>query len=163
MTSSDETTGRVAAALARRGLELPAPLVPNATYVPVARSGSLLFVSGQLPFDADGTVIATGRLGDDVDFELARACAERCALNLLAQLQAAVGDLDRVQLVKVQTFVASTPEFDQHHVVANGASDLLVELLGERGRHARSAFGVAALPFGGPVEVEAVAEELPAA
>lgn len=150
----------IQAALARRGLELPPAPVPNATYVPVARAGCTLYVSGQLPFDERLEVIAKGRLEEEVDLDLAIACAELCALNLLAQLHAA-SDLARVRLLKVQVFVASAPGFDRQHIVANGASDLLVELLGERGHHARSAFGVAALPFGAPVEVEAFAEELP--
>jgi enamine deaminase RidA (YjgF/YER057c/UK114 family) len=139
------------------GLALPDALVPNATYVPVRREGRWIYVSGQLPLDAAGNVVARGRLGETIDVTTGQECARRCALNLLAQLSAATADLDRVSLVKLQVYVASTPAFDEQHIVANGASDLLERALGELGRHARSAFGVASLPFGSPVELDAVA------
>jgi enamine deaminase RidA (YjgF/YER057c/UK114 family) len=149
---------RADAALERLGIELPAPVLPNATYVPARREGPWVYVSGQLPFDDDGDLLARGRLGDAIELSVAQACAHRCALNLLAQLRAAAADdLDHLRLVKVVVFVAATPDFDKHHLVANGASDLLVEVLGDPGSHARSAIGVASLPFGSPVEVEALA------
>lgn len=143
------------ARIAALGLELPTPLTPNASYVPVTETGLLVAVSGQLPFDAAGGMSVVGRLGDELALEQGREAAQRCALHFLAQLKAGLGSLDAIERVlKLTVLVASTPEFDRHHLVANGASDLLVAVLGERGRHARSAFGVAALPFGGPVEVE---------
>ena len=149
--------GSAVHALSRLGLALPAPVTPSAQYLPVTQLNGIVFVSGQLPRDNDGNMIARGLLGADVDMDTGRLCAQRCALNLLAQLSLACGDLDSVRLLKLQVFVASAPGFDQQHIVANGASDLFVEVLGDRGRHARSALGVASLPFGAPVEVEAIA------
>lgn len=155
--SDDRSPASPADALERLGLTLPTPLVPNASYVPVSALGELLHVSGQLPFDDDGAIPTRGRLGDDVDLETAQQLAQRCVLHLLAQVEAHLGSLTRVaRVLKVHVYVASTPEFDRQHLVANGASDLLVEVFGAAGRHARSAFGVAALPFGSPVEVDAV-------
>jgi enamine deaminase RidA (YjgF/YER057c/UK114 family) len=148
---------RARRALARLDLALPAPLTPNASFVPTTRDGSVLYVSGQLPFGPDGSLLHRGRLGEDIDQGKARECAARCALHLLAQVESAVGSLDDVrQVLKLHVYVASTPDFREQHLVANGASDLLVEVLGEAGAHARSAFGVASLPFGSPVEVDAV-------
>lgn len=139
------------------GLALPAPLNPNATYVSTARSRDTLYVSGQLPFDDHGQIAVVGKLGVEHDVATGQAQAQRCALNLLAQLHRALGDLTRVtQLLKLQVYVAADPVFADHHLVANGASDLLAEVLGPAGVGARSAFGVAGLPFDSPVEIDAV-------
>lgn len=144
--------------LSALGITLPTPTAPAANYVPTVRCGNQLFVSGQLPM-ADGKLVATGTLGVDVAVEDAAALARLCAINVLAQVKAALGDLGRVvRLVKVTGFVASAQSFGDQPKVMNGASDLFVAALGESGRHARSAVGVAALPFGAPVEVEAIFE-----
>lgn len=144
--------------LAALGVTLPAAAAPAANYVPFAQSGKLLFVSGQLPF-SQGKLAATGLLGRDLDTAAGKEMARHCAINVLAQLQAAAGDLERIaRLVKITIFVASTPDFTEQHLVGNGASDLLAEVLGEAGRHARAAVGVAVLPLNAPVEVEAIAE-----
>jgi enamine deaminase RidA (YjgF/YER057c/UK114 family) len=143
-------------------MKLPRPLTPNASYVPTTRLGDLLIVSGQLAFDADGGMPVTGRLGAELDIEAGQEAARRCALHFLAQVDAALGGLDEVgQILKLTVFVAATPEFDRHHIVANGASDLLAAVLGERGRHSRSAFGVSGLPFGSPVELEGMVSHRP--
>ncbi|MGH8910793.1 MAG: RidA family protein, partial [Egibacteraceae bacterium] len=140
------------------GITLPATPAPVAAYVPAVRTGDLLFTSGQIALGADG-LIATGKVGADVDLDTAVACARQCALNLLAQLGTALGTLDRVvRIVKLTVFVASDPSFTQAHLVANGASELLAEVFGDAGRHARSAVGVLVLPLDSPVEIEAVAE-----
>lgn len=144
--------------LAALGVTLPAASAPAANYLPYARSGALVLTAGQLPLDG-GALTATGLLGRDVDMEAGKAAARQCAINVLAQLQAAAGDLERLErLVKITVFVASAPGFTEQHLVANGASDFLVEVLGERGKHARSAVGVAALPLNAAVEIEAIAE-----
>jgi len=140
------------------GVTLPTPAAPAANYVPTAISGKQLFVSGQLPMDA-GKIAVTGTLGATVSVEDGAAAARLCAINVLAQAKAALGDLGRVvRLVKVVGFVASTADFGDQPKVVNGASDFFVAALGENGRHARSAVGVAALPFGAAVEVEAIFE-----
>jgi enamine deaminase RidA (YjgF/YER057c/UK114 family) len=140
------------------GITLPAAPAPAAAYVPAVRSGALMFIAGQLPIEADG-LIATGKVGAGVDLDTAVACARHCALNVLAQLRAALGTLDRVlRIVKLTVFVASDPSFVAQHLVANGASHLLADVLGDAGRHARSTVGVPALPLDSPVEVEAIAE-----
>ena len=142
--------------LAELGIELPAPPPPAAAYVPFVRAGNLVLTSGQVAVGPDG-LIATGIVGDDVDLETAVACARQCAINVLAQVKAAVGDLANVeQVVKLTVFVASAPSFTQQHLVANGASELLAEVFGEAGRHARSAVGAPSLPTNTPVEVEAI-------
>ena len=144
--------------LAALGVTLPAAAAPAANYVPFAQSGKLLFVSGQLPF-SQGKLAATGLLGRDLDTAAGKEMARHCAINILAQLQAATGDLEKIaRLVKITIFVASTPDFTEQHLVGNGASDLLAEVLGEAGKHARAAVGVAVLPLNAPVEVEAIAE-----
>ena len=141
--------------LAELGLELPEPSAPVAAYVPTVQAGGLLHISGQLPF-RDGRLIA-GRCGDDADEELGRIAAEKCALMLLAQIKAALGSLDRVErFVKLGVFVSSTPTFTAQAKVANGASELLEKVLGEAGKHARSAVGVAVLPLGAVVETDAI-------
>ena len=144
--------------LAALGLHLPKAAAPVATYVPVARTGSLLVVSGQLPLSG-GTLKATGKLGEDVSLELGRECAELCLLNVLAQVQAELGDLSKVKrIVRLGGFIACTPDFTQHATVMNGASDLAVAVFGDAGRHARSTIGVPSLPLDAPVEVEALIE-----
>ena len=144
--------------LAEIGVTLPTPTAAVANYVPCVVTGNQLFVSGQLPM-ADGKVTLTGQLGDGVDIDKARDAARLCAIHVLAQAKATLGDLDRiVRLVKVTGFVSSAPSFGEQPKIVNGASDFFVEVLGDRGRHARSSVGVAALPFGAAVEVEAVFE-----
>lgn len=144
--------------LARLGITLPAAAAPAANYVPFARSGNLLFTAGQLPF-RDGKLSATGLLGRDLTTAEGREAAKWCAVNILAQARAALGDLSAIaRVVKISVFVASTADFTEQHLVANGASDLLVEVLGEAGRHARSAVGMASLPLNAAVEIEAIIE-----
>ena len=146
------------ARLAELGLTLPDAPAPAANYVPFVIAGSLLHVSGQISRDDSGLI--TGKLGADVDVDAGAAAARTCALALIAQLKAACdGDLDRlVRVVKLVGFVNSAPDFTDQPKVVNGASDLMVEVFGERGRHARSAVGVASLPLGVAVEVEGVFE-----
>ncbi|HET6814935.1 MAG TPA: RidA family protein [Actinomycetota bacterium] len=140
------------------GVSLPAPAVPVAAYVPCVRTGSLVYVSGQVPV-LDGKPSHLGHLGDNVDLEDGRAAARTCAVNVLAALKAELGELSRVRrVVKVTGFVASTPDFTDHPKVINAASELLGDAFGDAGRHARAAIGVAALPLGAPVEVEAIVE-----
>jgi enamine deaminase RidA (YjgF/YER057c/UK114 family) len=140
------------------GIELPSPTPPVAAYVPTRRAGALLVVSGQLPFQ-DGVLLATGRVGGEVDVGMAQACARRCVVNGLAAVRAAVGTLEAVRgVVRVGVFVACVPEFTDHPRVANGASELLVAVFGESGRHARAAVGAPSLPLNAPVEVEMMVE-----
>jgi enamine deaminase RidA (YjgF/YER057c/UK114 family) len=144
--------------LQQLGVSLPTPALPVAAYVPTVRTGDLVYVSGQVP-TADGKPTHLGHLGDDVDLEDGRAAARTCAINLIAALKAELGELSRVRrVVKVTGFVASAPGFTDHPKVINAASELLGEAFGEAGRHARAAVGVAALPLGVPVEVEAIVE-----
>lgn len=141
--------------LAELGIELPQPAAPVASYVPVVIVGGLAHVSGQLPF-IDGQLV-TGRLGDDVGLERGAQAARACGLMILAQLKAALGSLDRVErVVKLGAFVNSAGTFTDQPKVANGASDLMVEVFGDAGRHARSAVGVPVLPLGAAVEVDAI-------
>jgi len=148
-------------ALARLGITLPVPAAPAANYRPAMMSGALLYTAGQLPF-RDGALVATGLLGRDLATADGANAARWCAVNILAQAKAALGSLDRIaRIVKITVFVASAPDFVEQHLVANGASDLLVDALGERGRHARSAVGTASLPLGAAVEVEAIIEVTP--
>ena len=140
------------------GIVLPQAAAPAANYVPFMRTGNLILTAGQLPFK-DGKLVATGLLGRDLDTTVGKEAAKLCAVNVLAQAKAALGDLERIRrLVKITVFVASTPDFTEQHLVANGASDFLVAVFGERGKHARSAVGTAALPLNAPVEVEAIIE-----
>ena len=144
----------VEARLAALGVTLPAPAKPVAAYIPCRRSGNTVFVSGQVPLVA-GKALATGSVPSAVTLETAQACARQCVLNALAALKAEVGSLDRVkQVLRVGVFVASDPGFGDQPKVANGASELLVEVFGEAGRHARAAVGCSALPLNVPVEVE---------
>ena len=145
------------ARLTELGLVLPPVATPAGAYVPAVRSGSLVFTAGQLPL-VDGALAATGKLGAEVDPEQGRDLARTCALNALAAVDSLIG-LDAVaRVVKVVGFVASAPGFTAQPVVLNGASELLGEIFGAAGRHARSAVGVAELPLGAPVEIELVVE-----
>lgn len=140
------------------GITLPVPAAPVFNFVPFVRSGNLLFVSGQVPLGASG-IEFVGKLGADADIAFGQAAAKLCAINLLAQVRAATGSLDAlVRVVKLTGFVNSTLEFTDHPKVINGASDFLVDVLGDKGRHARSAIGVAGLPFGVAVEIEGIFE-----
>lgn len=148
--------GRVEARLKELGITLPTPNAPVANYVPYVVSGKLVFISGQVPL-LDGKPQHIGKVGRDIDIPQAQAAARLCALSLLAHLKNACGgDLDRVRrAVRVCGFVNAIPEFTDHPKVINGASDLLVEVLGEAGKHARAAVGSGSLPLGVSVEVEA--------
>lgn len=152
-------SGSVDARLRELGITLPEPANPVANYVAARRSGNLLMISGQLPL-ADGEPRFVGTLGADIAVEDGNAAARLCAVNILAQARAALdGDLDRiVACLRLGVFVAATPDFAQHPQVGNGASDLMVEVLGDAGRHARAAVGMASLPLGVPVEIEALFE-----
>jgi enamine deaminase RidA (YjgF/YER057c/UK114 family) len=145
------------ARLTQLGLTLPPVAAPVAAYVPAMRSGSLVFTSGQLPL-VEGKLEVTGKVGSEVDAETAKALARTCALNALAAVHDVVGLDAVVRVVKVVGFVASAPDFTGQPGVVNGASDLLGEVFGTNGVHARSAVGVAALPLDAPVEVEVVVE-----
>ena len=148
-------SGSVEKKLASLGISLPAPATPIANYVPFVRSGNMLVVSGQLCFGADGNLVARGQLGGGVSMDDGEKAARACAVNLLAQLKAALGDLDKVtRVVRLGGFINSAPGFTDGPKVMNGASDLMVEVFGEKGRHARSTVGVAALPANAAVEVE---------
>ena len=143
--------------LAALGLSLPQPVAPIANYVPYVRSGELLYISGQVSLDEAGGV--TGVVGVDVDLERAQAAARLCGVNLIAQMKAALGDLERVKrVVKLGGFVQAGPDFYDIPQVINGCSDLMVEAFGEAGRHARAAVGVYRLPRNFAVEVDAVVE-----
>ena len=151
-------SGQIDARLVELGVTVPAAAAPAANYVPFVLSGSMLYVSGQLPIEG-GKVTSVGTLGDGVDVETGQAAAQLCALNVIAQAKAALGDLDRVvRVVKLTGFVNSAPDFGDQPKVINGASDFMVAVFGDAGRHARSAVGVASLPFGASVEVEAILE-----
>jgi len=146
------------ARLAALGLALPPVPAPLAAYVPAVRTGAYVYTAGQLP-SVDGKLLMTGKVGAEVSVAEAAALARTCALNALAAVASVCGGLSRVvRVVKVTGFVASTPEFTGQPQVVNGASELLLEVFGEAGRHARSAVGMAALPFDAPVEVELIAE-----
>ncbi len=145
----------IEAKLAELGITLPEAAAPVASYVPVVVAGGLAHVSGQLPF-IDGKLV-TGRLGEDVALDQGAAAARACGLMILAQLKAALGSLDRVeQIVKLGAFVNSAGDFTDQPKVANGVSDLMLEVFGDAGRHARAAVGVPALPLGSAVEVDAI-------
>ncbi|GGF60388.1 hypothetical protein GCM10007301_20160 [Azorhizobium oxalatiphilum] len=145
--------------LAELGITLPSPTAPLANYVPAVRTGNLLFISGQVSIDSAGK-IATGKLGAGLDIDTGRAAARLCAINLMAQAKVALGgDLEKVvRVVKLVGFVNSAPDFVDQPKVMNGCSDLFVEVFGDKGRHARSAVGIAALPFDAACEVEAIIE-----
>ena len=142
--------------LAELGITLPQPAAPVASYVPAVEQGGLLHISGQISVAEDGNLIV-GRLGEDMNLERGTEAARRCGVMLLAQMKAALGSLDRVErVVKLGVFVSSAPAFTDQPKVANGASELMQDVFGESGRHARSAVGVAVLPLGVAVEVEAI-------
>jgi enamine deaminase RidA (YjgF/YER057c/UK114 family) len=144
--------------LAALGLTLPVVTPPLAAYVPAVRSGNLVYTAGQVPI-VDGQLLATGKVGTQIGTQEAAALARTCALNALAAVVSVTGRLGAVKrIVKVTAFVASAPDFTGQPQVANGASELLIEIFGEAGRHARSAVGMAALPLDAPVEVELIAE-----
>ncbi len=147
----------IEARLTELGIKLPKPAAPVAAYVPTVEANGLLYISGQLPFREDGTLI-TGRLGESVDIAAGAEAARRCAIMLVAQMKAALGgDLGRVvRIVKLGAFISSDPAFTDQPKVANGASELMVALFGDVGRHARSAVGVPVLPLGAAVEVDAI-------
>jgi enamine deaminase RidA (YjgF/YER057c/UK114 family) len=150
--------GTIDKKLEELGIVLPTPAAPLANYVGFVRSGRLLFVSGQLCL-ADGILVAKGKLGPQVTIEQGTAAARACAINLLAQVQAALGDLDKVvRVVRLGGFINSAPDFLDGPKVMNGASDLMVAVFGDKGRHARSTVGVAVLPADAAVEVEGTFE-----
>jgi enamine deaminase RidA (YjgF/YER057c/UK114 family) len=150
-------TGHIAKRLTELGIHLPTPPKPVASYVPFLVTGPLVFVSGQLSLE-DGQLIA-GKVGEDIALDEAVRAARACALNLIAQAQAAAGDLDRVKrVVKLTGFVNAVPDFTDHPKVINGASDLMVEVFGEAGRHTRAAVGAGSLPLNAAVEIEAIFE-----
>lgn len=143
--------------LKKLGLTLPEAAAPAANYVPSVINNGVLYISGQLPL-AGGKLVRTGKLGTEVSVADGQEAARHCALNIIAQTQRAIaGDWSRFdRIVKLSSFVNSAPDFAEHHLVTNGASDLLVELLGDAGRHSRSAVGVANLPLNASVEIEAI-------
>ena len=150
--------GQVESKLEAMGLQLPTPLPPLANYVGAVRTGNLVFVSGHGP-RRDGTFQYQGKVGSDLDVETAYQAARLVMLNCLASLKEEIGELDRVRrIVKLLGMVNAVPDFGQQPEVINGASDLLTELFGERGRHARSAVGMGSLPRGIPVEIEMIVE-----
>mgnify|MGYP002077825078 FL=1 len=151
--------GTVEQKLAAEGIVLAEPRSPIANYVPFVRSGNLLFVSGQVCMNSDGKLIAKGKCGAGVSVDQGYAAAKGCAVNLLAQVKAALGDLDKVaRVVRLGGVVKSAPRFPDRPKVLNGASDLMVAAFGDKGRHARTTVGVASLPADAAVEVEAVFE-----
>lgn len=151
-------SGKIAARLEELGIVLPSPPAPVASYVPWVIAGDLVFISGQVTATADGLKYK-GRVGNELSLDDGKAAARLCAVNVVAQLKAACGDLDRVKrCVKLTVFVNAAPDFEQHPEVANGASDLIVEIFGEAGRHARAAVGAGSLPRHVAAEVEAVFE-----
>ncbi|WP_106640537.1 RidA family protein [Allosphingosinicella vermicomposti] len=146
---------KIASRLAELGISLPEAAAPVAAYVPAVEANGLLHISGQLPFD-DGQLM-TGRLGEDRDVDYGQQAARRCGVMLLAQIQKALGSLDRVErIVKLGVFVSSAASFTDQPKVANGASELMEQVFGEAGRHARSAVGVPVLPLGAAVEIDAI-------
>jgi enamine deaminase RidA (YjgF/YER057c/UK114 family) len=152
-------TGVVEKKIADLGIALPTPAAPVANYVPFVRTGNLLIVSGQLCLDVAGKLAAKGQLGGAVSIEDGQKAARVCAINLLAQMKAALGDLDKVvRVVRLGGFINSAPGFVDGPKVMNGASDLMVAVFGDKGRHARTTVGVSALPLDAAVEVEGMFE-----
>jgi enamine deaminase RidA (YjgF/YER057c/UK114 family) len=157
--AEDRMAGSIEAKLASLGITLPAPASPIANYVPFVRSGKMLVVSGQICFGGDGKLVAKGQLGAGVSVEDGQKAARACAINLLAQLKGALGDLDKVaRVVRLGGFINSASGFTDGPKVMNGASDLMVEVFGDKGRHARTTVGVSALPAHAAVEVEGLFE-----
>ena len=148
--------GEIEARLQALGLILPEVPAPLANYVPFLHLNGQLFISGQLPM-RDGRVAVAGKLGADLEIAQGQEAARLCALNILAQAKAALRDLDRiVQCLRLNSFVNATPDFVDHPKVVNGASDLIVDVLGQKGRHTRIAVGCASLPLGAAVEIDAI-------
>ena len=155
----DTMSGSVERKLESLGIALPTPAKPVANYVPFVRTGNLIVVSGQVCFGADGKLAAQGQLGAGVSVEDGQKAARACGVNLLAQLKGALGDLDKVvRVVRLGGFINSAPGFTEGPKVMNGASDLMVEVFGDKGRHARTTVGVSALPSDAAVEVEGMFE-----
>jgi len=151
--------GLIEKKLSGLGITLPTPASPIANYVPFVRSGNILVVSGQVCFGIDGKLVVKGQLGAGVSVEDGQKAARACAINLLAQLKAALGDLDKVvRVMRLGGFINSSPGFTEGPKVMNGASDLMVEVFGDKGRHARTTVGVSALPADAAVEVEGLFE-----
>ncbi len=150
---------QIAARLKEMGISLPQAAAPAANYVPYVIAGNVLHISGQLPLE-DGKIAVTGHLGRNVDVATGQRAAELCAINILAQASAALGgDLGRIKrVIKLNGFVASVPEFVEQHLVINGASNLIANILGDAGKHARAAVGMAALPMNAAVEIDAIME-----
>jgi len=151
--------GTVEKKLSELGIVLTTPPAPAANYVPFVRTGNLLMVSGQICLDGAGKLVATGKLGGGVTIEDGQKAARACAINILTQLKAALGDLDKVvRVVRLGGFVNSTPNFLEGPRVMNGASDLMIEVFGDKGRHSRTTVGVAVLPRDAAMEVEGIFE-----
>lgn len=158
MTTPEQSTHTPESRLRELGFEIPEVAAPVAAYVPAVRTGGHIYTSGQLPVQ-NGKPIRTGKVGAEVSLEQAQAAARQCTLNALAAIRSLTGDLSAIRrIVKVTGFVASTPDFTSQPQVVNGASELLGEIFGDRGVHARSAVGVAVLPLDVPVEVELLVE-----
>ena len=139
------------------GITLPSPPTPAGSYIPVIRTGNLIFISGQIPM-AEGKVMFTGKVSDE-NLEIAQKSARMCAINILAQIKREIGDLDKVsKIVRLSGFVNAVPEFSQHPKVINSASDLIFEVFGEKGKHSRIAVGVASLPLNSMTEIDAIVE-----
>jgi enamine deaminase RidA (YjgF/YER057c/UK114 family) len=151
--------GQIEAKLAELGITLPTPMAPIANYVPAVVTGNLVFVSGQVPA-VDGKIAVTGKVGQDLNIEQAKAAARQCLINVIVHLKAACGgDLDRVRrVVRLGGYIAASAYFTDHAQVMNGASDLAVAVFGDAGRHARTTIGVPSLPIDAPVEVEGLFE-----
>ena len=155
MLTAAAMNDRISARLAELGINLPEPAAPVAAYVPAVEAGGMLHISGQLPFE--GGQVMVGRLGEDRDVAFGQRAARCCGVMLLAQIQRALGTLDRVErIVKLGVFISSDPRFTEQPKVANGASELMEQVFGEAGRHARSAVGVPVLPLGAAVEIDAI-------
>ena len=139
------------------GIELPTPPTPAGSYIPITKTGNLLFISGQIPME-NGKVVFSGKVSDN-NLDVAQKSARMCAINILAQIKREVGDLDKVsKIVRLSGFVNSSPEFTQHPKVINAASDLIFEIFGDKGKHSRIAVGVASLPLGSMTEIDAIIE-----
>jgi enamine deaminase RidA (YjgF/YER057c/UK114 family) len=159
MKAETKMSDTIAARLTEMGITLPKAAAPAANYVPYVISGNLLYISGQLPLEG-GKIAVSGHLGRNVDVPAGQRAAELCAINILSQAKAALaGDLSRIKrVIKLNGFVASVPDFVEQHLVINGASNLIANVLGEAGKHARAAVGMAALPMNAAVEIDAIME-----
>jgi len=139
------------------GIELPTPPTPAGSYIPVVKTGNLLFISGQIPME-NGKVVFSGKVSDS-NLDVAQKSARMCAINILAQIKKEIGELDKVsKIIRLSGFVNSSPEFTQHPKVINAASDLIFEIFGDKGKHSRIAVGVASLPLGSMTEIDAIIE-----